>query len=112
PQPGDPDYVRPADPYKRQRLVDDSRGSHGHHPYGGMATASRAWGGAAAQGNNPFRDFQEESRQAALAPNAFSASKGKTSSDPADAEKQKKLANMFAPPTNIMFMGDFQTARQ
>ena len=31
PYPGDPDYVRPADPYKRQRLVDDTR-SHG---YGG-----------------------------------------------------------------------------
>ena len=31
PQPGDPDYVRPADPYKRQRLVDDA----GSNPYGG-----------------------------------------------------------------------------
>ncbi|CAN0409967.1 unnamed protein product [Ectocarpus fasciculatus] len=111
PQPGDPDYVRPADPYKRQRLVEDPR-SHGGHPYGGMATAAR-WSGAAAQGHIPFRDFQEEHRQAALASNPFSsAAKGKRPSDPAAAEKQKKLANMFSPPTDIMFMGDFQSARQ
>lgn len=50
--------------------------------------------------------------QAAISTNAFSATKAKTSSDPAVAEKQKKLANIFAPPTNIMFMGDFQAARQ
>eukprot|EP00752_Nemacystus_decipiens_P004966 g4518.t1 len=111
PRPGDPDYVRPADPYKRQRLVDDA----GSNPYGGMATASRSWVGPAAPGTNPFRDFQEESRQALLASgHAFSAGKlGKTSSsDPKVAEKEKKLANMFSPPTSIMFMGDFQAARQ
>ncbi|CAB1116759.1 unnamed protein product [Ectocarpus sp. CCAP 1310/34] len=111
PQPGDSDYVRPADPYKRQRLVEDPR-SHGGHPYGGMATAAR-WSGAAAQGHIPFRDFQEEHRQAALASNPFaSAAKGKRPSDPAAAEKQKKLASIFSPPTDIMFMGDFQAARQ
>ncbi|CAN0291872.1 unnamed protein product, partial [Ectocarpus fasciculatus] len=51
--------------------------------------------------------------KAALASNPFSsAAKGKRPSDPAAAEKQKKLANMFSPPTDIMFMGDFQSARQ
>ena len=44
---------------------------------------------------------------------AFSAGKnGGTSSDPKVAAKQKRLANMFSPPTRIMFMGDFQAARQ
>lgn len=35
PLPGDPDYIRPADPYKRQRLVDDA----GSIPYGGERRA-------------------------------------------------------------------------
>lgn len=45
---------------------------------------------------------------------AFSAGRngGGTSSDPKVAEKHKKLASMFSPPTSIMFMGDFQAARQ
>eukprot|EP00903_Cladosiphon_okamuranus_P012492 g11697.t1 len=111
PRPGDPDYVRPADPYKRQRLVDDA----GSNPYGGMATASRSFMGPVAPGTNPFRDFQEESRQAVLAQRtAFSVDKDGAgrSSDPQIAEKQKKLATMFSPPASIMFMGDFQSARQ
>lgn len=41
PQPGDPDYVRPADPYKRQRLVDDGRVHHG--VYGGEIVGDTKW---------------------------------------------------------------------
>lgn len=57
--------------------------------------------------------FFSDGIKAALASNPFaSTAKGKRPSDPAAAEKQKKLANMFSPPTEIMFMGDFQAARQ
>ncbi|CAM9333923.1 unnamed protein product [Laminaria digitata] len=104
PNPGDPDYVRPADPYKRQRLVDDTR-SHG---YGGMSTM-RPWGGAPTSAAIPFRDFAQESRQAS---NAFAAKGGDRSSNSAVNEKHRKLAYMFSPPTELMFMGDFQAARQ
>ncbi|CAM9179295.1 unnamed protein product [Ascophyllum nodosum] len=100
PNPGDPDYVRPADPIKRQRLVDDVR----QQGYGGMSTA-RGWRGTT--GAMPFRDFAQESRQAS---HAFA--NRNMSHNPATADKQKKLANMFSPPNKIMFMGDFQAARQ
>lgn len=101
--PNDPDYVRPADPYKRQRLVDDPRS---HEGYGGVS-AMREWRNPS--GANPFRDFAQESRQAS---HSFAIREGKLSSEPAAAEKQRKLAAMYAPPTDIMFVGDFQAARQ
>lgn len=47
------------------------------------------------------------------ASHAFAVRAGaRPSSSSATSEKQRKLANMFAPPTSIMFIGDFQAARQ
>lgn len=46
------------------------------------------------------------------ASHSFAIREGKLSSEPAAAEKQRKLAAMYAPPTDIMFVGDFQAARQ
>lgn len=49
-------------------------------------------------------------RITAQASNALGAN-GNPSSNPT-LDRQRKLAAMFSPPTKIMFMGDFQMARQ
>jgi hypothetical protein len=94
----DDDYVRPADPVKRQRLMDAEPSFGGYQSHGPPIEALGAV-------TNPFRDYGAEGRRHAR--NALQPGGARANREPTDP----KLAQLFEPPHALMFQGSFQDAR-
>jgi hypothetical protein len=91
-------HIRAPDPVKRQRLLEGP-------VYAGQPRRSD-------QSRETFRSFRAEAQQARRNRTGKSSQASNGRADVTDlTPKQQSLQSMFAPPTDLMFQGDFEMAK-